>query len=173
MDIRSTGEVAETLEKGAAGNRWRSLGLLAISLAGILAGSELLVWSSRTIMDRLGLSDTLFGMTILALLVSIEELARELPAAWKGRPEISYGNVVGSLLAFFGFNACIIALVRPVPVDPSVLTFYLPVCGGTVLAITLFMLTKTIPRWGGAILVLLYGVFVIGGYIGGERWLAE
>jgi Ca2+/Na+ antiporter len=51
---------------------------------------------------------------VLAFLVSIEELARELPAALKGKPEISYGNVSGSILAFFLFNAGIIALVHPV-----------------------------------------------------------
>jgi hypothetical protein len=44
----------------------------------------------------------------------------------------------------------------------------LPVCGLTVLAITATMLTGKIPRWVGAILVLLYLGFVIGGYVGGE-----
>jgi cation:H+ antiporter len=36
-------------------------------------------------------------MTILAFLVSVEEIARELPAALKRRPEITYDNVVGSI----------------------------------------------------------------------------
>jgi cation:H+ antiporter len=137
-----------------------------VSLAAIIAGSEMLVAGSRTIIDRLGLSDTVFGMTILAFLVSIEELARELPAAWKGRPEISFGNVVGSLLAFFGFNAGIIALVRPVAVEPSVLRFYLPLCGATVVVIALFMRSRAVPRWAGAVLVLLYLTFAVGGFSG-------
>lgn len=68
----------------------------------------MLVKGSGTIISRLGISDTIFGMTILAFLVSIEELAREPPAAMKGRPEISFWNVVGSILAFFLFNAGII-----------------------------------------------------------------
>lgn len=166
LDIRSTGEVAETLEEAEELNKWKSFGLLLLSLAAIIIGSEMLVTGSKTIIANLGLSDTVFGMTILAFLVSIEELARELPAAMKGRPEISFGNVVGSILAFFLFNAGIIALVSPVAVDAQVLRFYLPLCFGTVVVVSLFMMTKNIPRWAGGILVLLYLVFVIGGYVG-------
>ena len=171
LDIEPTGEVADTLEEAWRLSRWKSLGLMLLSLVAIVVGSEMLVAGSRTIIDRLGLSDTLFGMTILAFLISVEELARELPAALKGRPEISYGNVVGSILAFFCFNAGVIALVRPVEVEPQVLRFYLPVCAVTVLATTLVMLTRRVPRWAGAVLVMLYFVFVIGGYLGWEDLL--
>ena len=165
FDIKPTGEVAETLEEAEELSKWKSFGLLLLSLAAIIIGSEMLVAGSETIIVRLGLSDTVFGMTILAFLVSIEELARELPAAMKGRPEISFGNVVGSILAFFLFNAGIIALVSPVTVGTQVLRFYLPLCFGTVIVVSLFMMTKKIPRWAGGILVLLYLIFIAGGYI--------
>jgi cation:H+ antiporter len=145
--------------------KWKSLGLLVLSLVAIVVGSEMLVASSETIIASLGLSDTVFGMTILALLVSIEELARELPAALQGRPEISFGNVVGSILAFFLCNAGIIAMVQPVPVSEQVLRFYLPLCLLTIVVVSLFMLRQQIPRWAGAVLVGLYLLFVAGGNI--------
>jgi cation:H+ antiporter len=141
------------------------LGRLVLSLAAIIVGSEMLVASSEALMASLGLSDTVFGMTILALLVSSEELARELPAALQGRPEISFGNVVGSILAFFLCNAGIIAVVQPVPVSDQVLRFYLPVCLLTIIVVSLLMLRKRIPRWAGAVLVGLYVLFVAGGSI--------
>lgn len=165
LDIKPTGEVAETLEEAEELSKWKSFGLLLLSLAAIIIGSEMLVAGSETIIALLGLSDTVFGMTILAFLVSIEELARELPAAMKGRPEISFGNVVGSILAFFLFNAGIIALGSPVVVGAEVLRFYLPLCFGTVMVVSLFMMIKKIPRWAGGILVFLYLIFVVGGYI--------
>jgi cation:H+ antiporter len=141
------------------------LGFFVVSLAFIIIGGEMLVAGSKTIIVSLGLSDTVFGMTILAFLVSIEELARELPAALKGRPEISLGNVIGSIMAFFLFNAGIIALLAPVPVDAQILRFYLPVCFGTVVIISAFLMARSIPRWAGGILVFLYLIFVTGGYI--------
>ena len=165
FDIRPTGEVAETLEETGDISKWKSVGLLVLSLAAIIVGSEMLVAGSETIIASLGLSDTVFGMTILALLISIEELARELPAALKGRPEISYGNVAGSILAFFLFNAGIISLVQPVPVSGQVLRFYLPLCLITVIVVSLFMMRKKIPRWAGAVLIILYVIFFAGGYI--------
>jgi len=92
-------------------------------------------------------------------------VARELPAALKGRPDITFGNVLGSVLAFFLFNAGIIALVRPVPVSDTVLQFFLPVGLATVVFISSVMLRRTVPRWAGAVLVLLYLLFVAGGYV--------
>lgn len=165
LEIRPSGEVAETLEEAGDLNRWKALGLLIVSLAAIVLGSELIVSGSKIIIAETGLSDTVFGMTLLALVVSIEELARELPAAMKGRPEISYGNVVGSILAFFLFNAGIISLVHPLPINDQTLYFYLPVCLGTVLVLTVFMLQKSISGWAGVILVLIYIIFFTWGYL--------
>lgn len=164
LDVRPTGEVAEALETAETRSKWKSFGLLVLSMAALVVGSEILVAGATTIITSLGLSETVFGMTILALLISAEELARELPAALQGRPEISFGNVVGSILAFFLFNAGIIALVHPLDVDAQVRQFYLPVCFGTVAVVSILMMTKQITRWAGGILVLLYGVFVAGGY---------
>lgn len=165
LDIQPTGEVAETLEDAEMLNKWKSLGIFILSLAGVVLGSELLVRSSQSIIAKMGLSETVFGMTILAFLISIEELARELPAAIKGRPEISYGNVIGSILAFFLFNAGIIALVKPITVDAETLKYYLPICLVTTIIVSIFMSTKKVSRLAGAVLVLLYVAFAAVGFI--------
>lgn len=165
LDIQPTGEVAETLEDAGKLNKWKSIGIFILSLAGVVLGSELLVRSSQSIIAKMGLSDTVFGMTILAFLISIEELARELPAAIKGHPEISYGNVIGSILAFFLFNAGIIALVKPITVDVETLKYYLPICLVTTLIVSIFMSTKKVSRLAGAVLVLLYVAFAAVGFI--------
>jgi len=165
LDIQPTGEVAETLEDTEKLNKWKSIGIFILSLAGVVLGSELLVRSSQSIIAKMGLSDTVFGMTILAFLVSIEELARELPAAIKGHPEISYGNVIGSILAFFLFNAGIIALVKPITVDAETLKYYLPICLVTTIIVSIFMSIKKVSRLAGAILVLLYVAFAAVGFI--------
>ena len=55
LDIKPTGEVAETLEKEEGLSRWKSVGLLVLSLAAIIGGSEMLVTGSKTIINRLGL----------------------------------------------------------------------------------------------------------------------
>lgn len=73
--------------------------------------------------------------------------------------------LVGLILAFFLFNAGIIALVQPVLVSDQVLRFYLPVCLATVIILLIFMLRTRVSRWAEAILVILYGISVVGGYL--------
>ena len=164
LDIKPSGEVGHRLQKGNIPGKWRSMGLFVFSLVAIAVGSALLVKGAQTLLMRFHIAELPFGMTILAFVVSIEELERELPAARQGRPDISFGNVLGSMLAFFFCNAGIIALVRPVPVDRAVLTFYLPVAVITMAVVSGLMLTKRIPRWAGGVLILLYVLFVSGGW---------
>jgi cation:H+ antiporter len=165
LDITPSGEVGHRLQKGNIPSKWPSLGLFILSLVAIVVGSEMLVSGAQTLLTRFEIADLPFGMTVLAFLVSIEELERELPAARQGRPDISFGNVLGSILAFFLCNAGIIALVRPVPIDSTVLTFYLPLAFLTTAMVSAVMLTKRVPRWAGSALILLYGVFVIGAWL--------
>jgi cation:H+ antiporter len=164
LDITPSGEVGHRLQKGNIPGKWPSLGLFILSLVAIVVGSELLVSGVQTLLTRFRISDLPFGMTILAFLVSIEELERELPAARQGRPDLSFGNVLGSILAFFLCNAGIIALVQPVPIDHVVLTFYLPLAFITIAIVSGFMLMKRVPRWAGGLFILLYAVFVVGGW---------
>jgi cation:H+ antiporter len=165
LDIKPSGEVGHRLEKGNIPGKWPSLGLFILSLVAIVAGSEMLVSGAQTLLTRFAIADLPFGMTILAFLVSIEELERELPAARQGRPDISFGNVLGSILAFFLCNAGIIALVRPVPVDRTVLTFYLPLAFLTTVMVSGVVLTKRVPRWAGGVLILFYAVFIVGAWL--------
>jgi cation:H+ antiporter len=164
LDMQPVDEVAERLSQERPLGKGYALGILLLSLAAIIGGSELLVSGARTLLTRLGIADLPFGMTILAFLVSVEELARELPAARRGRPEISFGNVVGSILAFFLCNAGIMALVRPVHIATPVLTFYLPVAFVTTVALAGVMLTTRVQRWAGGLFVGLYMLFVIGSW---------
>lgn len=164
VDIRGAGLGGKVEEAEGVGPA-NAIGLLVLSLVMIVAGSELLVHGARGMISRLGLSETLIGMTLIALAISIEELVRELPAALRGHPEISFGNVAGSVLTFFLLNAGIIALIGPLPVDAATVAFYLPVAGGTVVLISTLLLFRHVPRWAGALLLAVYIGFAFGGYL--------
>jgi cation:H+ antiporter len=162
IHVAATEAVEEEMEEEGPSGLGKAIAWFGASLAGVIVGSELFIRGARPLISALGWTDTLFGMTLLALLVSVEEVARELPAALKGRPDVTFGNVVGSALAFFCFIAGIIALVHPVLVAAITRQFYLPVCAGAVLLIALLMAGQRVPRWGGVLLLLVYGVFVAG-----------
>ncbi len=165
LDVKPEGELEESLEEVENLSKYKSITIFVLSLVGIAIGSELLVNGSKPFIQLLGISDTVFGMTIFALLISIEELARELPAARKGRADISYGNVVGSIFHFFLLNAGIIALVNPIQISSIVLTIYFPIILITVVFISLVMMRKEVSKFAGIILILLYILFVTIGYV--------
>ncbi len=165
LDVKPTGEVLVHLEKGVALSRRESLSLIVISIIGLIIGSQMLVAGSKTIIGYYSVSDTAFGMTVLALAIGLEELVRELPAALKKKSEISYENIVGTVIALFLFNGGIIASIKPVPVSEEVLVFYLPLCIVTTFVISLFMLARKVPRLGGVLLIVLYLVFFLKGFI--------
>lgn len=163
VTVEPGGEVAESLEEEPRG-RWHAAALFAVALVALVAGSELLVHGGRSLLALVDLSATWVGMTALALLVSVEEVARELPAAWRGRPDVSYGNAVGSVLAFFLFNAGVLAVLRPVPLGDDVVRFYLPAALVGVLATSALVARGRVGRGGGALLLLVYALFAAGGW---------
>jgi len=146
----------------------KSAAYLLLALAGLAIGSELLVRGAQGLIAAAELSETVIGMSVIALAVSIEEVGRELPAAWRGHPEIALGNVVGSVFAFFLFNAGVIALIHPLHIDALSRSFYLPATIATVVLVCALLSGNRISRWGGAILILAYVAFVAaGGLLGG------
>ncbi|HXH58035.1 hypothetical protein [Iamia sp.] len=164
LDIEASGEVAKGLHQAEQLGKLRAVGMVVASLVMIVVASELLVEGATDLIDRYDLSQTFVGMTVLALAISIEELVREVRPAMQGRPEISIGNVVGSILAFFLLNAGIISLVHPIDVDEPTRRFFLPVAAGAVLVVSCLLLTRHIPRWAGLLLMGAYMGFVAGGY---------
>ena len=86
------GELGELPAMGTA----KGLLWLAVGLALLVVSSELLVWSAREVALRLGVSDMLIGLTIVAVGTSLPELAATLGSVIKGHTDIAIGNVVGS-----------------------------------------------------------------------------
>lgn len=165
LDIEASGEVAKELHKAEHLGKPRAVALVVISLVMIVAASALLVEGTTDLIERYDLSQTVVGMTVLALAISIEEVAREVRPAMQGRPEISIGNVVGSVLAFFLLNAGIVSLVRPVDVGEPSRRFYLPFAAGSVLLVAALVGSRRVPRWAGVVLIAGYVGFVVAGYL--------
>ena len=94
---------------------------LITGLVLLVGSSKLLVWGSVEIAHKLGVSDLIIGLTIVAIGTSLPELAASVIAAKKGEDDIALGNVVGSNM----FNImCVVGLagvIRPIAAPPEVL----------------------------------------------------
>lgn len=93
--------------------------LLVLGIAGIILGGEFAVEGASGLARAIGWSESLIGLTIVAIGTSLPELVTSIVAARRGENEIAMGNVIGSNL----FNIlCILgisAFLSPITVAPA------------------------------------------------------
>lgn len=99
---------------------------LLIGLALILGGANALTDGASAIARRLGISDLIIGLTVVAFGTSAPELAISVLSAISGSAPLAIGNVVGSNI----FNILVIigvtAIVRPMVISRSVMSLEIP-----------------------------------------------
>jgi len=86
------------------------LGLVAMGVVGLAAGGYFIVNAALGIAQELGVSETIIGLTLVAVGTSLPELATTIVASLKNEDDLALGNIVGSNL----FN--ILAVAGPVGV---------------------------------------------------------
>lgn len=148
--------------KAAEGTTNKRAAVLVLLGAILLAlGADVLVASSVEMASRLGISDALIGLTIVAIGTSLPELAASVAAARSGHSDICAGNIVGSnLFNLLLIGGCVSTII-PFPVAPEMLKVEFPaMLGLTLLLLWFFRSNHIVSRREGAVLLLLY-VFVL------------
>lgn len=94
---------------------WKSIFYIIIGIAGLVFGGKFMVDGASNIARNLGVSESIIGLTILAIGSSIPELATSAMAAYRKNSDIAIGNVVGSNI----FNVFLIlgvsSVIKPLP----------------------------------------------------------
>lgn len=140
---------------------WKLTAFLVLGLIGLPMGADLLVDGATAIARAYGVTETVIGLTLVAIGTSLPELATTVMAAIRRHADVALGNVIGSnlfnLLAIIG----VALLVGPIPVEPSFLRLDLWIMfGATLMLIPFVFFRRDITRtWG----VLLFGLYA--GYI--------
>ncbi|MCG8314409.1 MAG: calcium/sodium antiporter [Pseudomonadales bacterium] len=139
---------------------------MLLSIAAIVTGLVLLVWSADKFVDGavglaegLGMSKVMIGLTIVSLGTSAPEIFVSITAALENASELALGNAIGSNIANMGLVLGITALVAALPVKQGLLKQDLP----TLLAVTaiccFLLLDLKLTRYDGlalmAILIIL------------------
>ena len=140
---------------------WRIGVYLVLGLVGLPLGASLLVDNATIIARTFGISETVIGLTLVAIGTSLPELATTVVAALRRQADVALGNVIGSnmfnLLGIIG----IASLVGPITVDPEFLRFDLWVMlWASLLLIPFVYLGRNVTRLWGVILTLLYGGYL-------------
>ncbi|WP_101065523.1 calcium/sodium antiporter [Roseovarius salinarum] len=140
---------------------WQITVFLVLGLIGLPLGADILVDNAAIIARRYHVTDSVIGLTLVALGTSLPELATTVMAALRRQADVALGNVIGSnmfnLLAIIGVTG----LVGVIPVDPSFLRFDLWVMlGASVLIVPFVFLKMDMNRVWGLLLTVGYLVYV-------------
>ena len=99
----------------------RSIFLLLIGLAMIIAGGQFVVNCATGIAENLGMDSTLIGLTICAIGTSLPELVTSVVAARKGESELAVGNVIGSNIFNLLFILGATVIISPISVNAEMM----------------------------------------------------
>ncbi|SFJ82472.1 calcium/sodium antiporter [Celeribacter neptunius] len=141
---------------------WKIVIFLMLGLIGLPLGAEILVDASTNIARAYGVSETVIGLTLVALGTSLPELATTVMAALRKQADVAFGNVIGSnmfnLLGIIGVSS----LVGTLPVEPELMDFDIWVMLGCSVLLGVFVLRRIdITRLWGVVLSTLYILYVL------------
>ena len=137
-----------------------SIIFILVGLAGIVIGGDLVVDSASAIAMAFGMSETLVGLTIVAIGTSLPELVTSLTALRKGENQMVIGNVIGSNIFNILFVLGASSAISAIPLNSGMLIDVILMIFVTVLC---FIFGKTQDKYDkkeGAILVALFIIYM-------------
>lgn len=139
-----------------------SLLIIIASCGGLVFGSDFLVDGAVSLATKMGVSERIISLTVVAIGTSLPELTTSVIAAIKRNFDISIGNVVGSnifnTLFIIGTSACI----NPLTVNPSTLKIDYPAMLIFFVLLGIFFLPVKrlrISRFEGLLFIIAYVIY--------------
>jgi len=136
--------------------------LLAIgALVLVILGGTFLVSGAVNLAQSFGISETVIGLTIVAVGTSMPELVTSVVAAIRRQSDVAFGNIVGSnIYNILGIGG-VTGLIAPSAIPPEIVRFDNPVMIGVTVLLVIFASTGLrICRWEGVALLAGYCAYV-------------
>ena len=130
-------------------------------LAGLIIGGELFLNAAISIAQSLGVSERFISITLVAGGTSLPELAASAIAAFKGKPELALGNVLGSNISNILLILGTSSVIAPLTLGGVGLGDILAIAAsaGLLMAMAFMSRSSRVSRWGGAVLIAAYALY--------------
>jgi cation:H+ antiporter len=137
----------------------RALGLVAIGSGLLYLGGYLTIENVVSIAQGIGISETVAGITIVAIGTSLPELITSITAIKKGHTDIGIGTIVGSNIYNILMIMGVASVITGIAVVPGMFTDYLVMIGFAVVLVA-FLRSGIIPRPAGIGLAIAYAAYL-------------
>lgn len=139
---------------------WISILFIAGGLAFLIYGADIFVDGAVALAERAGISDTVIGLTVVAVGTSLPEFITSAVAAFKKEADIAIGNIVGSnifnILSIIGLTA----IFSPVTSKGLAFSDIIILLITSVLIWPLSRTGSKLNRWEGGLLFFGYAVYI-------------
>lgn len=141
---------------------WLMAVMIAGGLAGLIFGGELFLDSATSIARKLGVSESVIALTLVAGGTSLPELASSVVSLVKGKSDMALGNVIGSNIANILLILGLSATIRPLtPGGITIVDFGMVVLSSLLLFVTAFTFRRrSVDRWEGALFLAIYAAYL-------------
>jgi len=133
--------------------------LIAASLF-LYIGSRLAIEGAVILGERLNISRWIIGVIIVAFGTSLPEFTTSIVAAFRGRRDISVGNILGSNITNVLLVIGTASTVRPLSVSRTTIQFDIPVVIFTSLVFSFMINDKKITRLSGLVLLSIFILYI-------------
>lgn len=135
--------------------------LLAAGLFLLWKGADLLVTGAVGVAERLGISQIVVGLTVVAMGTSAPEAAASIASVLDNRGDIAIGNVYGSNIANLALVGGLVALVNPLRVQAQTLRREVPAMLAVALLLWPVLRDLALSRSEGLFLLMIFAGFVV------------
>lgn len=150
---------------------WGLLIIIAVFLYTLAKGADILVMEAVTLSVRWGVPTLLIGATIVSLGTTLPEMAVSVVAALGGEPGLALGNAVGSIICDTGLIMGIAILMRPIPLDRTIVNRqgWLQIAAGFLMVGfsmpwsslgNMFSVGGRLPQWAGWVFLVLLVLYI-------------
>ena len=140
---------------------WLDIVWLILGLVLILYGANLLTDGASAVAKRLGVSDLIIGLTVVALGTSTPELVISVMAAIDGNAPLAVGNVVGSNIFNILMILGVTAVIMPIKIKKSVMSNEIPMVVLSSLILLVMGYSATLDSVPTSIITRTEGIFLL------------
>lgn len=151
---------AEDAPKGPENNMLLSLGMAVGGIAITIFGARFLVDGAIQVAQDFGISDTIIGLTIVAVGTSMPELITSVMAALRKHSDVAYGNIIGSNIYNILFILGLTGVIKPLEVPAQIAQIDIWVMlAATALLVWFARSGMKLMRWEGFVFLAAYAAY--------------
>ncbi len=139
----------------------KDLVFILLGCVGLYYGSEWFVGSAKELAIKIGVSERVVGLTVVAIGTSVPEMVTSAVASYKGQTDLALGNLMGSnifnILSILGITSLITRIhISDAILDNDIIWMLLV----TLMVLPLMIIRKEVGRTDGIILLAIYLIYI-------------